>query len=371
MVHKERIERTRQLASDNGLSALALIPSANLFYLTGLRFGLSERSVMLLIGSKGQISMVVPELEYAKVRALPHVGEVFWYKDEQGPADAFARAVKAVGPFDKPIGFEYRSMRVQELELLKAASKGIVYTDASALFASMRMVKDDAEIGFMKKAAEIAEAAMDCAQRHIRAGITEFAVQHLIYDELRRSGVTGDIIMSIASGKRSGVAHNGTSDKIIEDGDFVWVDFMASYEGYYSDITRTFVVGQPSHRLQQIYQIVLEAQQAAREEAKPGMTGREIDKIARDIIESRGYGAEFTHRTGHGLGLEVHEEPYIVASNDVPLEKGMTFTIEPGIYLPDEGGVRIEDDVLLVEGGAVSLTNYRRNLLTSKSKYVV
>ena len=371
MMYTKRIMNLRQRAAQSGLSAIALIPSANLYYFTGIHMGLSERSAIVIIPAHGPVKMVVPQLDESRVQSVVHVDEIISYKDEEGPASALSRAIDGLDLDHGDIGFEYRAMRVQELELLKAAAGELRYQDAGRLFASLRMIKDGTELEHMFKAASIAEMAMESALRHIQPGVTEFEVDMRIYDDLRKAGVTGQIHMSVASGERSGVPHNGTSNRAIQDGDLVWVDFMASYEGYFSDITRTFSVGQVSQELQEIYQVVLEAQQATRERARPGMAGREIDAIARGIIESRGFGKYFTHRTGHGLGLEVHEEPYIVASNDVPLEAGMTFTIEPGIYLTGKGGVRVEDDVVLVPGGCRSLTNFRRNLLTQKSKYVV
>jgi len=366
---EDRVRVVRERARQAGIDCLFLIPSANLYYFTGLEMGLSERSTVLIIPSEGETVIVAPELEALKVKQIARADLVLSYKDEHGPLQAMQDALSHVG--GRRFAFEYRSMRLQESEIIRSVVGDFQYLDAGPLFASLRMTKDAHEMANMAKACTMVEAGMESALRSIRPDVSELDVQLAIEHDLRALGAGGPVRMSVASGPRSGLAHNGTGTRVIAEGDLVWVDLMVSHKGYWADITRTFVVGQISPELQQIYQVVLEAQQAAREKAKPGMSGRDIDAIARGIIESRGFGEYFTHRTGHGLGLEIHEEPYIVASNDVPLEAGMTFTIEPGIYLPGKGGVRIEDDVVLVPGGARSLTNFRRNLLTQKSRYVI
>lgn len=180
--------------------------------------------------------------------------------------------------------------------------------------------------------------------------------------ELARLGFEGPFHASIASGPRSAVPHAGTTDRVLQAGEVVWMDFGCQYKGYKGDITRTFPVGKVTGKLADIFRICLEAQARVRSDVRPGMSGAQVDAIARAYIAARGYGPQFTHRTGHGLGLEVHEEPYIVGSNHQPLPAGTTFTVEPGIYLPGLGGVRVEDDVLMTESGLESLTQYPRDL---------
>jgi Xaa-Pro aminopeptidase len=152
---------------------------------------------------------------------------------------------------------------------------------------------------------------------------------------------------------------------VLREGDLAWIDMGAVHDNYCSDITRTFPVGTPDDELQQIYRVVYRAQKEAREKTRPGMTAGEVDSICRDVITATGYGEYFIHRTGHGLGLDVHEEPYIVQTSKLVLEPGMVFTIEPGVYLPGKGGVRIEDDVVVTDKGVESLTSYRRDWLSS------
>jgi Xaa-Pro aminopeptidase len=164
----------------------------------------------------------------------------------------------------------------------------------------------------------------------------------------------------VASGPRSAIPHANTTDRTIEDGDPVWIDIVVFYEGYVADITRSCFAGKPTKEMRAVYQAVYEAQERGRTLARPGMTGAEIDALCRDHIERAGFGPYFTHRTGHGIGLDVHEEPYIVKSNKIPLAADMAFTVEPGVYLPGKGGVRIEDDVILTESGSRTLTSCPR-----------
>ena len=194
--------------------------------------------------------------------------------------------------------------------------------------------------------------------------MTELQVSNELEFFMRKRGATSSSFDTIvASGVRSALPHGVASDKVIEVGDFVTLDFGAIYNGYISDTTRTVAVGEPSEQLKEIYQVVLDSQLLALEKVKPGMTGKEADAIARDYIASKGYGEAFGHSLGHGIGLEVHEGPGLSFRSDVVLEPGMVITIEPGIYLPNIGGVRIEDDALVTENGLEKLTHSTKELL--------
>ena len=216
----------------------------------------------------------------------------------------------------------------------------------------MRMLKDEDEIALIQRAAEIADAAFAHILGFLKPGLTEKEVALELEIFMRKQGASGPSFETIvASGWRSSLPHGVASDKVLESGDFVKMDFGAMYDGYCSDLTRTVVLGQPSERQREIYTIVLEAQKLAIDAAKAGMTGAELDKIARDHITSHGYGETFGHSLGHGIGLEIHEGPRIGATGSDLLKPGMVITIEPGIYLSKWGGVRIEDDVLLLPDG--------------------
>lgn len=227
----------------------------------------------------------------------------------------------------------------------------------------LRMKKSPEELEVLKAAAKIADDAFEHICSYIKAGMTELEVSNELEFFMRSQGATSssfDII--VASGLRSALPHGVASDKKIESGDLITLDFGALYNGYVSDITRTVAVGEPSDKLKEIYHVVLESQVLALEKIKPGMTGIEADAIARDYIKSKGYGEAFGHSTGHGIGLEVHEGPGLSFRSETILEPGMAVTVEPGIYLPGIGGVRIEDDILITETGNERLTHSSKEL---------
>ncbi|HEY3369109.1 MAG TPA: Xaa-Pro peptidase family protein [Symbiobacteriaceae bacterium] len=367
-MNEHRVARLLERARAQGLEAVVIMPGPDLFYLTGLHMHLSERPALLFFPVSGEPFAFCPAFEAERVGTGAQTQQVFAWGEEEGPAPVLAKAISAMGIGSGTLGIEYRYMRVLERELLAGAVKSATgtelrYQDAGPLLAELRMVKDQAELALMEKAAAVADAAVKAAHEFIKPGVSEQAVAEYIEQELRKLGAVPTLDMSIASGPRTAVPHNGTTDRVMQEGELCWVDFYSPQPDYWGDITRTFPVGKVTGKLAEIFQVCLDAQAKARAEAKPGMTGAQVDALARDYIAAKGYGPYFTHRTGHGIGVEVHEEPYIVGSNQRPLEVGNTFTIEPGIYIPGLGGVRIEDDIVLEPGGARTLTQYPRDLL--------
>lgn len=234
----------------------------------------------------------------------------------------------------------------------------------SNMIEQLRMVKSEEEINTIKEAAKIADNAFTHILNYMKPGVAELDIANELEFFMRKNGAASssfDII--VASGKRSALPHGVASDKLIESGDFVTLDFGALYQGYVSDITRTVAVGNPSEKLTEIYQIVLEAQVQAVDQIKPGMTGRDADAIARDYIREKGYGDNFGHSLGHGIGLEVHEGPGLGSRSETTLVPGMVVTVEPGIYLPEIGGVRIEDDIVMTQYGNETLTHSPKELI--------
>ena len=228
----------------------------------------------------------------------------------------------------------------------------------------LRLIKTDAEIKILKEAADIADAAFKHILEFIKPGKTEMEVSNELEFFMRKAGATSSSFDTIvASGVRSALPHGVASDKVIEKGDMVTLDFGAYYKGYVSDITRTVAVGEPDSRLKEIYQIVLDAQLRGMDGLKPGLTGKQADALTRDYITEKGYGDNFGHSTGHGIGLEVHEGPALSRRSDFVLEPGMVVTCEPGIYVPGLGGVRIEDDTLITNDHNEVLTHSTKNLI--------
>ena len=234
----------------------------------------------------------------------------------------------------------------------------------SGVIEKLRLIKTDAEIKILKEAAEIADSAFTHILQFIHPGVSELEVSNELEFFMRKAGAASSSFDTIvASGYRSALPHGVASDKMIEKGDFVTLDFGAYYHGYVSDITRTIAVGEPDAKLKEIYDIVLEAQKRGVAGIKPGMSGKEADALTRDYITEKGYGEYFGHSTGHGIGLEVHEGPALSLKSDLVLEPGMVVTVEPGIYIPGLGGVRIEDDTVITSKGNETLTHSDKELI--------
>lgn len=261
------------------------------------------------------------------------------------------------------VGFEKDDMSFGLYELYNKQIKAEL-KPVSGLVEKLRMVKTDDELAILQAAAKIADDAFTHIITYIQPGITELEVSNELEFFMRKQGATSSSFsIIVASGLRSALPHGVATNKVIQSGDFVTLDYGALYKGYISDITRTVAVGEPTEKLKEIYAVTLEAQELALKAIKPGMTGVEADAIARDYITSKGYGEAFGHSTGHGIGLEVHESPGLSSKSETVLEPNMVVTVEPGIYLPEIGGVRIEDDIVITEDGNKRLTLATKELL--------
>ncbi len=353
------------LLPEVGLDALALNAGPSLSYFTGLPFHLMERPAVALFKPGVTPALVLPELEFGKTRGLSYALETFAYSEDLTRWQAaFDKAAAQSGVTDGRIGLEPTQARVLELRYLEAAFPKADFVDGTAAIAGLRRIKDAGEVAAMQRAAEIAEAALSATLPQVKIGMTERQIAGLLVAEILRAGSDAHLPFApiVASGPNSANPHAAPGDRQVQAGDLLLFDWGANIDGYYSDITRTFAVGEISEELKRIYEVVKLANQAGREAGQPGAAAAEVDIAARDAIEDNGYGEYFIHRTGHGLGMEPHEEPWIRGDNQATLEAGMTFTIEPGVYLPDKGGVRIEDDVVVTEDGLRSLTTFPREL---------
>jgi Xaa-Pro aminopeptidase len=261
------------------------------------------------------------------------------------------------------LGFEQEDVSYATFKAYESAVKAEL-VPTSYVIEKLRLIKSESEIKILKEAAEIADAAFEHILSFIRPGVKEIDVANELEFFMRKQGATSssfDII--VASGHRSALPHGVATEKVIEKGELVTLDFGAYYKGYCSDITRTIAVGAISDELKTIYDIVLQAQLRGMSGIKPGMTGKEADALTRDYISEKGYGEYFGHSTGHGIGLEIHEGPALSVRSDVVLAPGMVVTVEPGIYIPGLGGVRIEDDTVVTENGNESLTHSPKELI--------
>lgn len=350
-----------------GFSAIALNPGPSLSYFTGLAFHLSERPVVVIISPYQPLTIILPTLESAKVENTPFPLQAFPYGEDPATwPQVFNQALQPYIQKAITIGVEPRGLRFLELRLLEAALPQARFVDAEMAIATLRRIKDQAEINTMQQAANIAQEALRATLPIIKAGVTELEIAAELFMQLVRHGsdAVNPFSPIVSGGPNSANPHASPSERPLSPGDLLVIDFGAYVDGYFSDITRTFAIETVAPKYQQIAAIVHQANQAARKSIKPGVTAASVDRAARTIIESAGFGPYFFHRTGHGLGLEVHEEPYIRQGNELQLEPGMTFTIEPGIYLPGENGVRIEDNVLVTPAGVHTFTTLPRELIT-------
>ncbi len=363
----QRHQKLAQALSDHGLDAMVLNPGPSLPYLSGLHFHMSERPVVVFLSAGKDPIIVLPELEALKIQDLPYPIQAFTYGENPAQwVTAFKSAIQAGGFEVSRLGVEPRSLRVLELEYLKEAAPQAQIVSGEAAIAELRMRKDQSEIEHMRKAAQIAQAALKATLPAIMPGVTEREIATKLLLQLLKHGSQSKIPFSpiVSGGPNSANPHASPTDRPLEIGDLLVIDWGANVKGYFSDITRTFAIGEVDSELKRIAEIVKNANAAGHATAKPDTPAGEVDNAARAVINEAGYGEYFTHRTGHGLGLEGHEEPYIRADNLLPLEVGMSFTIEPGIYLPGRGGVRIEDDVVVTTDGIESLSDLPRELIT-------
>jgi Xaa-Pro dipeptidase len=290
---------------------------------------------------------------------------VFTYgEDPHTWQSVFQEAVQCAQIHQGKIGVEPHILRVLELRLLEQAVPEAQFDSAVECLASLRMVKEESEIEAMRRAVQVAQQALLDIIPAIKSGVTEQQLASELTFQLLCRGSNPALPFSpiVASGPNSANPHAFPTHRVLSPGDLLVIDWGANVDGYYSDLTRTFCLGRPEEEYIHIAEVVLEANTAARARVVPGANASQVDLAARVVIEAAGYGKYFTHRTGHGLGLEIHEEPYIRSDNLLPLKSGMTFTIEPGIYLPDRGGVRIEDNVVVTEQGCESLSDLPREL---------
>jgi len=347
------------------LDAVILNPGPTLTYLSGLQFHLMERPVVLLFAKDQDPAIVLPELELQKVASLPYKLQVFPYPENPSEWDgAFRKAVQALGLDGKRIGVEPRQLRLLEFRHVKNGAPESDYPDASDVLSSLRLKKDKAEVDAMRHAVKIAQAALEATIPFIKIGMTEKEVASELVVQLLKNGSDPEMPFApiVSAGPNSANPHASPTDRKLQVGDLLVVDWGAAHAGYISDLTRTFAVGEVDEEYQKIHKIVQEANAAGRAAGKPGVPCANVDKAARDVIESAGYGVYFTHRTGHGIGMEGHEEPYMRSDNMQLLEPGMAFTVEPGIYLPGRNGVRIEDNVVITETGADVLSDMPREI---------
>jgi Xaa-Pro aminopeptidase len=349
-----RVNKLREQMKKNNLSGFLVTSPYNLRYLTNFT---GTTGLAVITPEK---AIFITDFRYTEQAAAQAQG--FEIIKNEGPIFDEVVALAEKEQLEN-LAFEETYISFAEYSLLEEITPCDLIPVAG-MIEELREIKDEEEIAIIEKACSIADAAFKNILTLIKPGMTEIEIANQMDFYMRSlgaSGVSFDTI--VASGVRSAMPHGVASEKTIEKGDFVTLDFGCYYQGYVSDMTRTFAIGEPDSRLKEIYQIVLEAQLKVIDAAKPGMTGIQLDKIARDHISSYGYGAAFGHSTGHGIGLEIHEGPNVSFRADKQFVPGNVITDEPGIYLPGLGGVRIEDDLLITAEGNRVLTHSPKELI--------
>jgi Xaa-Pro aminopeptidase len=341
-----------------GLDALLITARANVRYLTGF-----SGSAGLVVATPREL-MLVTDFRYDEQARAEAAGAARVEVERTSVWDRLFREMSRLGPLET-VGFETQAITVREAERLHAAAKPWRWSPAGELVEGLRLRKDEGEVAAIRCAAELAGTALRETLATVRPGQTEQEIAGVLEHALRRHGSEAHPFPTIvASGPRSALPHARTSPRAVAVGEWLLLDFGAVVDGYASDITRTVVVGAPATPAQRaLYELVHGAQRRARDGIRAGMTGREADALARDPIAAKGFGEAFGHSLGHGVGLEVHEAPRLSSTNTEPLPVGAVVTIEPGVYLPGEGGVRIEDDVWLSPEGPVLLSDGATDLL--------
>lgn len=356
-----RLARVRAGLAERELDGLLVSHIANLRYLTGF----SGSSGWLLLDVDRAIFVTDGRYETQARQELPDDAgfELLVLRDRliDGLAERTAREFAG-----RRLGFEGNHMTVGDLERLRDPEGAVDWRPLLGFVEEARAQKDDGEIDLIGKAAVIAATALADTLPLVRPGIREVDIAAELEYRMRRHGAEGAAFETIvASGERSALPHAATSEREIAEGDLLLIDFGARWRGYCSDLTRTFVIGQASARQRETYDLVLAAHEAACSALQDGALGSEVDAAARRVFDAEGLEERFPHSSGHGLGLEVHEAPRLGRRSEEPLHPGMVVTVEPGLYFPEWGGIRIEDDLVVTEEGAAALVSLEKGRLRS------
>ncbi|GJF15821.1 dipeptidase [Mycolicibacterium cyprinidarum] len=366
-VYAQRLATAARAAADAGLAGLIVTPGYDLRYLVGSRTQTFERLTALVLPSVGDPTIVVPRLELASLResAVSELGVTV--RDWVDGEDPYQLVVDALG--EAGLGGAGRATAVTDsmpaLHLLPLADVlGVVPVLATEVMRTLRMVKDAAEVDALRKAGAAIDRVHARVPEFLAPGRTEADVAADISEAIVAEGHSEVAFIIVGSGPHGADPHHECSDRELQVGDVIVVDIGGPYEpGYNSDSTRTYCLGEPAADVASRYEVLQRAQRAAVDAIRPGVTAEQVDAAARDVLAAEGLAEAFVHRTGHGIGLSVHEEPYIVAGNSLPLQEGMAFSVEPGIYFPGQWGARIEDIVIVTSDGALSVNNRPHDLV--------
>ncbi|MCY7781182.1 M24 family metallopeptidase [Bacillus haynesii] len=359
----ERIEQISSWLKEKNISSAFIHSKENVFYLTGFYTEPHERLMGVFIFQDEEPFFVCPQMEAGQARAAGWAYEIIGYGDHENPWELISSALQKRNGQCSKVAVEKETLALSRAEMLQAVTNGAELVSAEERLNQIRVIKDEKEISILREAAKLADYGVEAGAAALKEGIAEIDVVAKIEYELKKKGVQGmSFSTMVLFGEKSGQPHGNPGRRTLKPGDFVLFDLGVIIDGYCSDITRTLVYQNVSEKQKEIYNTVLQAETEALKMSKPGVRIGDLDLKARGIIEKAGYGDYFPHRLGHGLGISPHEYPSMSHNNDELLKQGMVYTIEPGIYVPEIGGVRIEDDVLVTADGAEALTKYPKQL---------
>lgn len=363
-----RIERARELMRVNRLDAVMFTGGTSLDYFTGMKWGLSERLLAVVIPARGSAFLVTPKFEEERAMEQARTGplgagtDVLAWEEDESPYVLIAKGLRDRGIATGTLGVE-ETVRWVFSEGSGHALPQMSLSSATPVSAGCRMIKDAHELSLMRLASQVTLLAYEAAWKSLREGMTQRDFGSLVARAHTKLGFEGSAGVQV--GQYSALPHGSVTPQVIREGSILLIDGGCKVEGYSSDLSRTFVLGAPTQKMKDVFEIVHRAQTAALKVARPGVLCGDVDGAARKVISDAGFGPGykyFSHRVGHGLGMDGHEWPYLVKGNQLPLQPHMTFSDEPGIYIPGEFGVRLEDDLHILENGAELFTPQSESL---------
>lgn len=347
----------------NNLDSMFITSKANVYYFSQYYTDPHERVVAIYVSQAHDPVLIVPAMEVNDAKNAGWTFDMIGYHDHENVWELFLNYLKKASHLPKSIGLEHDHITLERFESLKQILPNTHMQNATTILANIRVIKSKQEYTLLKQAAALADFGIETGIKAIKEGTSELDIIAMIEYELKKQGIQEmSFATTVLSGDKTASPHGTPGTTKIQQGDLVLFDLGVVFEGYCSDITRTVAFHSISDEQKQIYNTVLAAEEKAIQAAQIGVPVGQLDQIARDHISQAGYGEYFTHRIGHGIGIDVHEYPSMHGENDLPIQEGMCFTIEPGIYVPKFGGVRIEDMVFITKKGAESLTTFPKDL---------
>jgi Xaa-Pro dipeptidase len=348
-----RLAKLQENLGSRKLGGLFLEPSENLYYFMGWRFGRSERLAAVFIPAAGKPVVFGPAFEESRLREAGGADKIYVWREHESPYAVFAKIIGEYGLRTGTMAIE-PTTRYFVTEGLAQALPQMKFVNGDVICNAQRMIKTAKEIALLRLSNDATEACIRQTWTQIKSGMSEREVARLLQQNYAALGLAGGGLIQF--GPSSAIPHGGASPRSLQPNDVVLMDCGTRVQSYTSDVTRTTIFGTPSPRHEEIWRLVHQAQSSGIAAAKPGVTCESVDAAARKVIEEAGYGKYFVHRLGHGIGLEGHEAPYFAGNNTTILQPGMTLTVEPGIYIQGEFGVRLEDDIVITENGCELLT---------------